>query len=108
MKLTIRTRHLELSPELRDQLHRRIQFALGRLSPAIRTVDVTVADINGPKGGDDKQCRIRVRGQAIGTLVLEHLGRDPLTTVSQAAERAAYAVSRSLARRRMFAPALAI
>jgi putative sigma-54 modulation protein len=107
MKLTIRTRHLELSQALRDQLHRRIMFALGRLAPAIRTVDVIVVDINGPKGGDDKYCRIRIRGHAIGTIVIEDLGADTIATVSRAAERAEHAVTRSLARRRGFAPALA-
>ncbi|MCX5743322.1 MAG: HPF/RaiA family ribosome-associated protein [Proteobacteria bacterium] len=107
MKLTIRTRHLDLGPELRDLLHRRLDFALGRLTTALHTVEVTIVDINGPKGGADKQCRIHVRGPALRTIVIEHVGTDVLATVSLAAERAAHAVTRSLARRRTFAPALA-
>ena len=102
MKLTIRARHLDLSPELRDQLQRRLDFALGRLATAIRAVDVTIADINGPKGGADKQCRIHVRGPTMGTIVIEHLGTDVMSTVSLAAERAGRAVARSLERRRTF------
>ncbi|MBL0220319.1 MAG: HPF/RaiA family ribosome-associated protein [Myxococcales bacterium] len=107
MKLTIRARHLDLTPELRDQLQRRLDFALGRFSTAIRTVDVAIVDINGPKGGDDKQCRIHVRGPALGEIVIEHVGSAVLATVSVAAERAGRAVTRSVARRRTFAPALA-
>lgn len=107
MKITIRTRHLELTSELREQLHRRMLFALGRLAPAIRAVDVTMVDVNGPKGGDDKHCRIRVRGHAMGTIVVEHLGADTLATLAVAADRTEQAVVRALARRRMFAPALA-
>jgi len=107
MKITIRARHLDLSPELRDLLHRRLEFALGRLATAIRAVDVTIVDINGPKGGADKQCRIHVRGPSLRRTVIEHVGTDVLSTVSLAAERAGRAVARSLARRRTFAPALA-
>lgn len=107
MKLTIRTRHVELTPALRDQLVRRLDFALGRLATAIRAVEVTVVDINGPKGGPDKQCRIRVRGPALRTIVIEHVGTDVLSTVSFAAERAERALARALGRRRTFAPALA-
>ena len=35
MKLTIRARHLDLAPALRDQIHRRLHFALGRLAAEI-------------------------------------------------------------------------
>jgi len=107
MKLTIRARHLALSPELRDHLQRRLDFALGRLATAIRAVDVTLVDTNGPKGGADKQCRIHVRGPSLREIVIEHVGTDVLSTVSVAAERAGRAVARSLARRRTFAPVLA-
>ena len=103
MKLTIRARHLELSPELRAQLQRRLNFALGRLATAIRAVDVTIVDTNGPRGGEDKQCRIQVRGPAMNEIVIEHVGTDVLSTVSLAAERAGRAVARSLGRRRGFA-----
>lgn len=104
MKLRIRTRHLDASPELLEAMRRRLWFALGRLATAIRTVDVTIADVNGPRGGLDKQCRLRVRGPAVGIAVIEHVGTDALTTVGQAAERAHRAVLRALSRRRAFAP----
>jgi putative sigma-54 modulation protein len=107
MKLTIRARHLDLGPELRDQLQRRLDFALGRLATAIRAVNVSIVDINGPKGGADKQCRLHVRGPSLRPIVIEHVGTDVLSTVSIAAERTGRAVARSLARRRMFAPAFA-
>ena len=100
MKLTIRARHVEIDPELRAQLQRRLDFALGRLANAIRAIDVTIVDTNGPKGGEDKQCRIRIRGPSLNEIVIEHVGADVLATVSIAAERAGRAVARSLARRR--------
>jgi hypothetical protein len=108
MKLTIRARHLHLTQELHEQIRRRIYFAFDRSALAIRAVDVSLTDINGPKGGPDKQCRVRVRGRGLPGIVIEHVGVDPLATMSLAADRAARAVLRALARHRGFAPALAI
>ncbi len=105
MKLTVRSRHLDLGPELLDQIHRRLHFALGRLAAEIQTVDVTVADLNGPKGGADKQCRVRIRGRSLGTVVIEHVGSEILPVMSLAADRAERAVVRALARSRRFGPA---
>ena len=51
MKLAIRTRHLLLSPEALAELRRRVTVAFARLDPWVRTVDITVEDTNGPKGG---------------------------------------------------------
>ena len=103
MKLSIRSRHFDLAPELHDQITRRVHFALSRLDGSIQAVDITIADINGPRGGADKQCQIRVRGPALKTIVIEHLGLDSLATVSLALDRAARAVLRRVARRRAFA-----
>lgn len=108
MKLTIRTRHLLLTPDTHGEIRRRIYVAFGRISPWIRAVDITLADINGPRGGADKQCRICIRGRGVTGVVVEHVGVDTLATVSAAAERAAQAVLRKLARRRSFAPVLAL
>lgn len=107
MKLTVRTRHLELSPETSAEIRQRLYTAFARISPWIRAVDVTVADINGPKGGADKQCRLRIRGRSIPTIVVEHLGTDTLATISTTASRAEQAVLRKVARQRVFAPILA-
>lgn len=107
MKISIRARHLDLTPELRDQLHRRIYFALGRFAPVLRNVAVMVTDINGPKGGPDKQCRIRVRGHGLPAIVIEQVGTDEVAVVALAAERAERAVVRAFARRRAFGPVLA-
>lgn len=107
MKIDIRARHLALSPEHLEEVHRRIHAALARISPMIRSVGVTIADINGPRGGADKKCIVRVRGRSVPTVVVEHVGVDTLATVARAAERAERAVLTKLARRRLFAPLLA-
>jgi len=100
MKLTIRSRHVDLGPELREQIHRRVAFALGRLAGAIREVEVSITDVNGPRGGADKLARIRVRGPALPTIVIEQQDSDSVAAVSVAVDRAARTVVRAIARRR--------
>lgn len=107
MKLDIRTRHITLTPEARNEVRRRIYAALARISPWIRSIDITVTDINGPKAGADKQCRLRIRGRSIPDVVVEHVGTDTLATIVMAAGRAEQVVVRKMARRRTFAPLLA-
>jgi ribosome-associated translation inhibitor RaiA len=104
MRLTIRSRNLDLTTELRDHATRRMYFALSRWSPVLRRVDVTLADINGPKGGIDKVCRIRVRAPRIGELVVEERDADVTVAVDLAANRMARTVARALERLRLGVP----
>jgi putative sigma-54 modulation protein len=102
MKLTTRAPHLNLSPEVRDRTHRRLYVALGRLATTVRALDVTIVDINGPKGGADKQCRIQVRRPSLRGISIEHEGTDVLASVSLAAERTGRAIARARVPRRTF------
>jgi putative sigma-54 modulation protein len=60
MKLRLATRGIELTADLKDYVKRRIHFALGRFAGKIKSVSVRLADLNGPRGGVDKSCHIRV------------------------------------------------
>jgi putative sigma-54 modulation protein len=100
MNIAIRTRHLTLEPETHEKLRDRIQRALGRITQWVLTVDVTLTDINGPKGGADKLCRLRVRGRGAPSVVSEHVGADVLATAAFAAGRAEQMILRKVARRR--------
>lgn len=100
MKLVIRSRGIELSPPLHDLVVRRVRFALSRLDGAIRDVHVTLADVNGPRGGVDKVCRLRIRGPRIGALVVEDRDDVLERAVDRSVDRAARAVVRALERER--------
>jgi ribosome-associated translation inhibitor RaiA len=107
MKVTIRTRSLEFAPHLYDHVRRRLAFALSRLGPLIRAVDVLVADTNGPRGGVDKLCRIRVRGDELPPIVVEAADADIVTAIDVASDRVGRAVVRTRDRRRGFRERLA-
>jgi putative sigma-54 modulation protein len=100
MKFRIRSQHLKADSSLRQTIVLRLRCALSRLSDRIRSVDVQLADVNGPRGGVDKRCRIAVRMEPRGTIVVEHEDVDLLAAAAGASERAARALVRATERRR--------
>ncbi|MFN0248463.1 MAG: HPF/RaiA family ribosome-associated protein [Kofleriaceae bacterium] len=108
MKLTIRARHLDLSPEALDLIETRVAGAFDRIGTWIRAIDVTLTDVNGPKGGLDKHCRLRIKTDSSRSIVVEHVGVDTLQTAVDAAVRAQRTLLRDVSRRRTLRPAFAI
>lgn len=102
MKLTIRSRQLQLPTATQQEIWRRVYRVFGRVSPWIREVDLTLSDINGPRGGADKRCRLQIRGRGMAEVVVEHVGVEALAAVALAAERAEQVILRRLSRRRAF------
>ena len=66
----------------------------------IHRLTVRLTDVNGPRGGLDKRCRIAVALVPRGVVMVEGSGDDPFALVAGAAERAGRAVRRELERRR--------
>lgn len=75
----------------------RLEFALGRFAGRVRSVSVSLADLNGPRGGVDKKCLIAVRLERPSrVIVIEDVDADAAVVVSRSAERAARAVARAI------------
>lgn len=96
MKLRLVARGIELTADLKDYVRRRIHFALGRFAGRIKSVSVRLADLNGPRGGVDKSCDIRVdMGLRKEVIVCER--HDNIhAAVAFAVQRADRAVQRQL------------
>jgi ribosome-associated translation inhibitor RaiA len=101
MRIEMRGVKLELGDDLREHVERRLRFALGRLAGRIDRLMVRLSDVNGPRGGTDKTCRISVALIPRGVVIVEGSGDDEFTLASLAAKRAGRAVRRELERRRL-------
>ncbi|HEY6909131.1 MAG TPA: HPF/RaiA family ribosome-associated protein [Myxococcales bacterium] len=99
MKILIRSR-IRASAAVRAYVERRLQFSLGRFSKRVDRAVVHLEDVNGPRGGEDKLCRIEVRLRPTGNVLVEESGSLVLAAVAGAAERVGRAVSRAVERRR--------
>ena len=60
MKIFIQARQFKLTGALRNHVQRRLDSALNKHDRQIIHVLVSLSDINGPRGGVDKCCQVRL------------------------------------------------
>lgn len=100
MKINITTQQVKLDKNVSDRVLRRLQFTLSKFGHSIRQVQVHFSDFNGPKGGIDKKCSIKVKLITTGEVMVQGVGKDITTALSYSVERVGRAVKRELERRR--------
>jgi ribosomal subunit interface protein len=98
MQIDIQARHFDLTRALRVHVKRRLDFALGNRYSHIQRILVRLSDINGPRGGEDKHCRIQVVLPNLEDVVIEDTETNLYLAISRAADRAGRTVARKLAR----------
>ena len=98
MRIETLTHGVELTPALEEHIDRRLRFALTRFGGQLRQVHLTLADVNGPRGGKDIHCKIRVDLDGRSDLVVREVQADPFAAVARAAERTSHALSRGMDR----------
>lgn len=98
MRIEIRDQKLGISKEFRTKTVDRLQLAVGRFGPDLPRVVVRYSDLNGPRGGVDKCCRIALHTVGFGTVVAEGVGSNLSSALARASDRASRAMSRVRAR----------
>jgi ribosome-associated translation inhibitor RaiA len=73
----------------RDVAVRRLRFVLRRLSWLVPRARVQLFDVNGPRGGVDKQCRVELKTANAGTVVVTAMARDWHAALDTALARSA-------------------
>ncbi len=97
MNVQLRGQGTELSMALRAHAERCLTFALRRFARHIDRVTVWLEDVNGPRGGVDKRCRVAVRLRPNGAAFVAKNASDAYVAISRAAGRAGAAVARKIA-----------
>lgn len=100
MRIEIHSGKFSLTDSLRKHIERRIQFALSWANHNLRKVTLRLEDINGPKGGADKSCRIQIPIAGGKPVVIEEIQSDLYVAIDRAIERAGRVLSRKLERKR--------
>ncbi len=98
--IDLRSSNVPISLSLREHVSRRLDFAIRRFAQHVDRVIVRLVDLNGPKGGPDKRCRMLLYLDGPETVVVEATDSDAYAAVSQAAMRLDESVARALMRRR--------
>jgi putative sigma-54 modulation protein len=99
VKIEIVSRNLNLVSESRELIERRVEFALERFEEQIERVWIALVDINGTRGGNDKQCRVVINLNPSGSVQVDHVADSIESAASQAIERASHSVARTVERR---------
>jgi len=102
MNIRIQAKDFALTPAIEAETRERIEHALDRFAPYVVAVDVFLGDVNGPKGGRDKRCTIRVSLPNRTTVPIESLRSNLYVAIASSARRARRVVRRVLARQRRF------
>ena len=96
----IRAVDAPIGAEDRAYVRRKLGMKLGKFARAIERVSVRIKDVNGPRGGIDKLCRIKVVLSALPSVVVEQQHASLQAAVDRALRRTESAVRRSVKRRR--------
>jgi putative sigma-54 modulation protein len=83
-----------VTSELRNFAHQRLSVSLCRHSEKVQSAEVWLEDVNGPRGGIDKRCRVRLRLAPRGQATATADAANEFAAVAHAARRAATVLDR--------------
>ncbi len=95
-----RSNENRLNEDDKAYIRRKFGMKLGKFARSIERVTLRLEDVNGPKGGVDQSCRIKVVLSGLPSLMVEERSETINEAIDQALSRTAYAVRSQLQRRR--------
>lgn len=100
MHLWIKGRNRLLNDDVRLFVEERLTSKLARYSKTIRSIALSIRDVNGPRGGVDHIICIIVRLKSGGKIVVRQRASNPYSGVPVAIERAVRVLKRRRESRR--------
>lgn len=100
MQIEIQARRVPLSRKVRNYFKSQVQIAMGRYDERITKVSLWLSDINGPKGGSDKNCRMKITMAGKPDVVIVETRENLHLAINLAIARAGKAVMRKIDRQR--------
>lgn len=84
-----------------DLIRQKLGTKLGKFAASIERVTVRITDANGPRGGVDHVCNVKVVLSGLPSVVVERRDASPHAVIDLALRATEQAVRRSVSRRRM-------
>lgn len=103
--VAVRTTGLDIDQEVRDYARHRLGIRLGKFAAEIQRASVRLEDVNGPRGGVDTVCRIKVVLRGLPTVVAQDVAEGIREAIDRASHIAERSVRRAIGRSRPAAAA---
>lgn len=100
MQIDIQARDFPLTEGIREHVESRVRFSLTRFRDRLHRVNVRLSDVNGPRGGVDKRCRVHLRVEGLPDIVIDDIEQDLYAAISRSTGRAERTLGRQLHRAR--------
>jgi ribosome-associated translation inhibitor RaiA len=91
----------EVAHDDREYIGGTLGMKLGKFASTIERITVRLSDANGPKGGRDQICQIKVVLSGLPSVVVEERDASLRAAIDRATKAVALAVRRSIHRRRL-------
>lgn len=100
MSIDVNWSALGLNEESKSIVSHQLQYLLGRYRAVAMRVRVRFSDVNGPKGGVDKQCVVSVKLRHTGEITIKGEGMNYLEVFQSSFDRLVRSVRRVIAKQR--------
>jgi putative sigma-54 modulation protein len=98
MNINLQARDFYLTDSLESQIRQKMKIILNRFDHKIRMTRVVLSDINGPKGGKDKRCTIKIEVHNFKTIVVDEVTENMYESISRCSQRAKRAIDKLLSK----------
>ena len=101
MNVRIHSQGFDLTPAIAARINRRLDGVQSRFADDLIGIDVYLKDLNGPKGGFDKQVIIRAQIRHRAPLSISATEADLYVAIDGCVRRCTRAIGRTISRQRL-------
>ena len=98
MKIDIQARDFRLTDSMLTYVKDRINYLFSSRFNQIQKITVRLSDVNGPRGGMDKRCQVKVTLPRLNQIVIDDVQADLYVAIFRAMDRASRTVNRRITR----------
>lgn len=101
MRVRIQSQGFDLTPAIAARVNKKLERMLSRFGDELISIDVFLKDLNGPKGGYDKQAIVRVEMRHRAPISISSTKTDLYRAIDACTRRCMRSVRRTISRERL-------
>ena len=104
MELTVTNLNIDLCHENRSLIRQKTRQTFNKVCHSVQRIKVIINDINGPKGGKDKHCRVIIYAKGMPDIIITDNQTTVMAAVNIALSRARVTLLRKVKRKQKYQP----